>query len=169
MQVIQEGLLRVDPGLLLWTMITFIVLLLILWKAAWKPIVEALDARAEKIRGDIDNAEKSRQEAEKLFSQHKEMMDRAKDEAAQIVSKGREEAEKVKNEIIEKASSEAKKLSERAKHEIEIAKDNAIKDLKNEIVTLSTDIASKIVKKSINANDQKSLVEEALNNMRTVQ
>jgi len=169
MQVIQEGLLKVDPGLLLWTMITFIVLVLILWKTAWKPIVEALDARAEKIRGDIDNAEKSRQEAEKIYTKHKEMMDRAKDEAAQIVSKGREDAEKVKNEIVEKANSAAKEISERAKREIEIAKEKAISDLKNEVVTLSTEIASKIIKKNINSSDQKSLVEEALDKMRTVQ
>ncbi|MBN1533913.1 MAG: F0F1 ATP synthase subunit B [Spirochaetes bacterium] len=169
MQVIQEGLLKVDPGLLLWTIITFIVLVLLLWKTAWKPIVEALDARAEKIRGDIDNAEKARQEAEKLFGQHKEMMDRAKDEAAQIISKGKEEAEKVKNEIIEKANVSGKEITERAKKEIEIAKEKALTDLKNEIVSLSTDIASKIVKKNLNSSDQKGLVEEALKNMRTVQ
>jgi F-type H+-transporting ATPase subunit b len=169
MQVIQEGLLKVDPGLLLWTIITFIVLVLLLWKTAWKPIVEALDARAEKIRGDIDNAEKARQEAEKLFSQHREMMDRAKDEAAQIISKGKDEAEKVKNEIIEKANVSGKEITERAKREIEIAKDKALADLKNEIVSLSTDIASKIVKKNLNSSDQKGLVEEALKNMRTVQ
>ena len=89
MDVLKEGLLKVDPGLFLWTVITFLVLLLILWKAAWKPIVEALDARAEKVRGDIETAEKSRLETEKLLSQHKEMMDKAKDEAAQIISEGK--------------------------------------------------------------------------------
>jgi len=169
MQVIQEGLLKVDPGLLLWTIITFIVLLLILWKAAWKPIVESLDARAEKIRGDIDNAEKSRQEAEKLYAQHKEMMDRAKDEATQIIAKGKEDAEKIKNDIVDKANSSAKVIAERAKKEIELAKDKAINELKNEVVLLSTEIASKIVKKNINLNDQKGLVEEVLKDLRTVQ
>ena len=74
MDVIKEGLLKLDPGLILWTIITFLVVLLVLWKWAWKPIVEALDARAEKIRGDIENAEKARQDAEKLLEQHQEMM-----------------------------------------------------------------------------------------------
>jgi F-type H+-transporting ATPase subunit b len=169
MQVIQEGLLKVDPGLLLWTIITFIVLLLILWKTAWKPIIEVLDARAEKIRGDIDNAERARQDAEKLYAQHKEMMDKAKDEALQIISKGRDEAEKVKNEIIEKANSSAKDIAERAKKEIELTKEKAVNDLKNDIVNLSTEIASKIIKKNINPGDQKGLVDEALNKIRTVQ
>lgn len=169
MDIIKEGLLKIDFGLLLWTIITFIVLLLILWKAAWKPIVEALDARAEKIRGDIDNAEKSRQEAEKLMAQHKEMMDEAKDESAKIVARGKEEAEQVRNELIEKANKDAKDIAERAKKEINLAKDKALAEIKDEVVMLSTEIASKIISKNINADDQKSLVEEALNKIGTVQ
>ena len=169
MDAIKEGLLKLDPGLTLWTIITFAVMLLILWKWAWKPIVEALDARAEKIRGDIENAEKSRQEAEKLLEQHKEMMDKAKEESATIIAKGREEAEKVKNELIEKANNDAKDIAERAKRDISLARDKALSDIKTEVVVLSTEIASKIINKNINPDDQKSLVEEALNKIETVQ
>jgi len=169
MEFLKEGLLRVDPGLLLWTIITFLVLVLILWKTAWKPIVDALDARAEKVRFEIDNAERSRQEAEKLMAQHKAMMDNAKTEAAQIIVKGREEAEQIKNDIMDKAHSEAKNIADRAKKEIEIAKDKALADIKREVVLISTEIASKILGKNINPEDQKGLVEEALNKMGTVQ
>jgi len=169
MDFLKEGLLRVDPGLLLWTIITFIILVLILWKTAWKPIVDALDARAEKVRFEIDNAERSRQEAEKLMAQHKLMMDNAKAEAAQIIVKGREEAEILKNEIMDKAHTEAKNIADRAKKEIEIAKDKALSDIKREVVLISTEIASKILSKNINPEDQKGLVEEALNKMGTVQ
>jgi len=169
MEVIQEGLLRVEPGLLLWTVITFVVLLLILWKAAWKPLVEALDARAEKVRGDIENADRSRQEAEKLLAQHKLMMDNAKAEAAKLIADSRTEAEKMKNEIIEKAGTEAENLSERARKEIGLAKDRALGEIKAEIVNLSTEIAAKIINKNLNPNDQKALVEETLNKVRTVQ
>ncbi len=169
MEVIQEGLLKVSPGLLLWTIITFIVLLLILWKAAWKPVIEALDARAEKVRSDIENADRSRQDAEKLLAQHKTMMDNAKTEAAKIISDGRVEADKMKNEIIEKASANAKDLSERARKEINLAKDKALGEIKAEVVTLSTEIAAKIINKNLNPDDQKSLVEETLNKVETVQ
>jgi len=169
LEILEKGLLRVEPGLLLWTIITFIVLLTILWKAAWKPVVEALDARAEKVRGDIENADRSRQEAEKLLAQHKAMMDNAKNEAAKIVSDSRAEAEKLKNEIIEKAGSDAKDLSERAKKEIDLAKDRALADIKAEVVNLSTEIAAKIINKNLNPDDQKALVEETLNKVRTVQ
>ena len=169
MQVIKEGLLKVDPGLLLWTIITFLVLLLILWKAAWKPIVEALDARAEKIRGDIENADKSRQEAQKLLEEHKALMADAKEESGRIIAQGREEAERVKNSIIEKASKEAQELSERVRKEIEQAKNSALEEIKTEIVVLSTDIASKIIERNLKPEDQSALVKEALNKIGTVQ
>ena len=169
MDFLKEGLLRVDPGLLLWTIITFVVLVLILWKTAWGPIVDALDARAEKVRFEIDNAERTRQEAEKLLVQHKSMMDNARNEAAQIIAKGRDEAEKMKTEIVDKANIEARKLAERARKEIELAKDKALSDIKTEVVLLSTGIASKIISKNLKAEDQKALVEETLNKIGTVQ
>ncbi len=169
MDFLKEGLLRVDPGLLLWTVITFLVMMAILWKVAWRPIIDAMDARAEKVRFEIDNAERTRQEAEKLLAQHKTMMDNSRNEAAQIIAKGRDEAERMKNEIVEKASAESKAIADRAKKEIELAKDKAIIDIKTEVVVLSTEIASKIISKNIKAEDQKALVEEALNKMGTVQ
>ncbi len=169
MGFLQEGLLRVEPGLLLWTWVTFIVLLLILWKAAWKPLVEALDARAEKVRGDIENADRSRQEAEKLLAQHKLMMDNARTEAANFIADSKAEAEKMRNEIIAKAGADASDLADRTRKEIGLAKDRALAEIKAEIVTLSTEIAAKIINKNLNPNDQKSLVEETLNKVRTVQ
>ncbi len=169
MEVLKEGLLKVDPGLLLWTIITFIVLLLILWKAAWKPIVEALDARSEKIRGDIEAAEKSRLEAEKLFEEHRQVMDKAKDDAQQVIADGKNDAEKLKNSIVEKANQEAKDMVERARKEITLAKDKALTEIQVEVVTLTTEIASKVISKNLNPDDQKALVEEALEKLRTVQ
>ncbi len=169
MEVLKEGLLKVDPGLLLWTIITFIVLLLILWKAAWKPIVEALDARSEKIRGDIEAAEKSRLEAEKLFEEHRQMMDKARDDAQQVIADGKNDAEKLKNSIVEKANQEAKDMVERARKEITLAKDKALTEIQAEVVTLTTEIASKVISKNLNPDDQKALVEEALEKLRTVQ
>jgi len=169
LEILEKGLLRVEPGLLLWTIITFVVLLLILWKTAWRPVVEALDARAEKVRSDIENADRARQEAEKLLAQHKAMMDNAKNEAAKIIADSRAEAERLRNEILEKATADAKEVSDRAKREIDLAKDRALADLKAEVVNLSTEIAAKIINKNLNPDDQKALVEETLNKVRTVQ
>ncbi len=169
MEVLKEGLLKVDPGLLLWTVITFLVLLLILWKAAWKPIVEALDARAEKVRGDIESAEKNRLETERLLAQHRDMMGKSKEEATQIIAEGRSDAEALKNKMLEQANGEAKDVIERAKREISMAKDKALSELKSEVVALSTEIASKVIGKNLNPDDQKAFIEEALTKIRTVQ
>ena len=162
LQAIEEGLLRIDPGLLLWTIITFFVLVIVLWKAAWKPIVGALDARAEKIRNDIDSADKSRQSAEKILAEHTAMMAGANDDAFKILSDAKIEAEKIKAEIIEKANQEYIVIIEKAKSEIDKAKEAALGEIKKEFVVISTEIASKIIKKNIDVNDQKALVEEAL-------
>ncbi len=160
-----DSLLKVEPGLLLWTIITFVILLLILWKTAWKPIVDVLDSRAKQIKGDIESAENGRVEAEKLLAEHKEMMSKAKGEVKSLIAEGKASAEKVKNEIVDSARKEASEISEKAKNEIEVAKQRAFDELKTEIINISTDIASKIITKSLDANDNIKLVEEALNNL----
>lgn len=162
MEALKEGLLKLEPGLLLWTIITFIFLVLLLWKTAWKPIIEALDARAERVRGDIEKAEKARLDSENLLKQHQEMLDRAKDETAKIISDGKASAEKIRAEVIAKASQEAKEIAERAKRDISLAKDKAVGELKGEIVNIAVDVASKIIMRSLKAEDQKDLVEEAM-------
>jgi F-type H+-transporting ATPase subunit b len=169
MEVLKEGLLKVDPGLLLWTIITFIVLVLIMWRAAWKPLVDALDVRAEIVRSDIENAEKNRIESEQLLAEHERMMDRAKEEATKIIAEGKSDAEKLKDSIVARANSEAKELTERAKKEIFLAKEKALDELKAEVVILSTEIASKIIAKNLKPDDQKAIVEKAIKKLRTVQ
>lgn len=169
MEVLRDGLLKVDPGLLLWTIITFIVLLLIMWRAAWRPLVDALDVRAEKVRSDIENAEKNRLESERLLAEHEKMMDKAKEEASKIIAEGKSDAEKLKDDIVARANSEAKELTERAKKEIFLAKEKALDELKAEVVVLSTEIASKIIAKNLKPDDQKSIVDEAIQKLKTVQ
>ena len=162
MEAFQEGLLKVEPGVFLWTLLSFGILLLILWKAAWRPIVSSLDGRAGRIRRDMGTAEAARKEAETLFLKHKETIENASDEAMKIISEGRADAERIKNDILEKANSEAQSIVQRAHREIEGAKDKAIVELKTEIVSISTDIAAKIIEKNLKPEDQRTLVEQAL-------
>ncbi len=169
MDALKEGLLKLDPGLLLWTIITFIVLLLILWKTAWKPIIQALDSRAEKIKGDIDRAEKTRLEAENLLNRHKEIMNKAMDETAKIIADGKTDAEKIRDEIIAKANQEAKEITERTKREVTKAKDKALNELKLEIANIATDIASKIIVKNLNPGDNEAIVKKALGKVDSIQ
>ena len=165
MDAIKEGLLKVDPGLLLWTIITFLVLLLILWKTAWKPIVEALDSRAEGVSDDVEKARQARLESEEMLAQHKEMIDNARAEARAVIDDSKAQAEKVKSEIIEKANQQAGVLLAKAKQEIDLAKEKVISEIHAEVVNLSTEIASKIISRNLNPGDQSSIVKEALSNL----
>lgn len=169
MDALKEGLLKVEPGLLLWTIITFLSLVLILWKTAWKPIVESLDARALRIKGDLDKAETTRIEAEAVLNKHKELLDSAKDETAKIIADGKSGAEKIRAEIVAKTEQESKEITERSKREVLMAKDKAISELKVEIVNIATDIASKIIAKNLKPEDQLSIVKNALNKIDTIQ
>lgn len=169
MDALKEGLLKLDPGLLLWTIITFITLVLILWKAAWKPIIEALDGRAEKVRGDIEKAEKTRLDAEELLRQHREMLDKAKGETAKIIEDGRASAEKLRSEMLEKANQESKEIAERARKDITLAKDKALSELKVEVVNIATDIASKIIAKNLKPEDQDKIVNDTLGGIKNIQ
>jgi F-type H+-transporting ATPase subunit b len=169
MDALKEGLLKVEPGLLIWTIITFLVMVLILWKSAWTPIVNALDARAEKLKGDLDKAEKARLEAEEILNKHNILMNNAKNDTAQIIAEGKANAEKIRSEIITKAGQEAKEIAEKAKREVIMAKDKAISDLKLEIVNIATDIASKIIVKNLKPEDQDAIVKNALNKVNSIQ
>jgi F-type H+-transporting ATPase subunit b len=157
-----QGLLAVSPGLAIWTAISFLLLFLILWRFAWKPIVSALDARADRIRKDLETAASSRKEAEEMFYKHKSMIEYARDEALKIVGEGRGEAEQMKAEILEKANLEANEMIQRAKREIDLAREKAVQDIKSEIVNISTEIASKIIERNLKPEDQKALVENEL-------
>jgi len=169
MDALKEGLLKVEPGLLLWTIITFLSLVLILWKTAWKPIIESLDARALRLKGDLDKAETTRIEAEAILNKHKELLDSAKDETAKIIADGKAGAEKIRAEIVAKAEQESKEITERSKREVLMAKDKAISELKVEIVNIATDIASKIIAKNLKPEDQLTIVKNALNKIDTIQ
>lgn len=169
MDALKEGLLKVEPGLLLWTIITFLSLVLILWKTAWKPIIESLDARALRLKGDLDKAEMTRIEAEAVLNKHKELLDNAKDETAKIIAEGKSGAEKIRAEIVAKAEQESKEITERSKREVLMAKDKAISELKVEIVNIATDIASKIIAKNLKPEDQLTIVKNALNKIDTIQ
>jgi F-type H+-transporting ATPase subunit b len=160
-----QGLLKVDPGLFLWTLISFGILLLILWKLAWKPIVTLLDARVARIRKDIETAEVSRKEAEELFFKHKGMIDYARDEALKIVTEGRSDAERVKSDIIDKANAEAEAIIQRAHREIDLAKEKAIEEMRSEIVNISTQIASKVIERNLSPEDQKRIVDDELSRL----
>src|SRR5262249_8031282 len=101
------GLLNVNPGLMIWTIVTFVLLLVVLRIMAWGPLQKSLDAREKRIRDAVEGAEKARRDSEDLLARHHKMLDAAKDEARQIIEEGKQDGLKLRQEILEQARTDA--------------------------------------------------------------
>jgi len=155
-------LVQPDPGLFLWTILTFLVLLGLLAKFAWKPLLALLDRREEMIRQSLDDAEKAKQELQRLQQESKQILSKARMEAQSILAKIRSEAEKLKGEIRQKAKVQADSILRDAEKQIQVETEKAIAVVKNEVVDLSLMVASKLIKKNLSKEDNQSLIEESL-------
>jgi F-type H+-transporting ATPase subunit b len=155
-------LLSPKLGLIFWTFIVFIILLWILKRFAWKPILETLDERENRIRAALEDAERSRQEAQETLNKYQQLLDEAKKEAQEILAKSRKTAEATRDEIVQKAQAEANHLIERARKEIDLEREKAIDELRREAVELSLMIASRLIGKSLSPDDHSRLIAESL-------
>jgi F-type H+-transporting ATPase subunit b len=154
------GLTQINPGLTLWTGITFLVLLVVLGKFAWGPIVKMLVERERTIRDAIDSAKKERAEAERMLAEQKESLARAQREAAEIAKRNAQDVEKLRQELTDRARKEADELVATARRQVaeEITKARA--ELKGMVVDLAIDAAARLVKANLDDKAQRALVEE---------
>jgi F-type H+-transporting ATPase subunit b len=131
------GLLDVNPGLIFWVVITFVLLLIILKKMAWGPILNSLNERELFIKDSIDKAEQARIDAEKLLEENKANLARAEEEAQKIIQQGREYSEKLKAQLLEESKGEAKKMITEAISEIERKNQEAFNNLKDQVADIA--------------------------------
>ncbi len=158
-------MLNLDPGMIIWTWITFLIVLVILNKVALKPILAAIDNRENTIRNDLEQAEHQREEAEQLLEKHKKMMASAESEAQQLLKEARELADKKRQELLEQARHESQKLIEQAKAEIQHEKENALASLRAEVADLAVGAAEKIILHNLDEKKQKAIVEEYMKSL----
>jgi len=157
-----KGVMDIEAGLMFWTFVTFIVLLLLLRAFAWKPLIEILKKREETIRDSIEGAKKAKEEAQRLVDEHKARMAELEKSVEAALEKGRVQAEALGAEITEKAREDATRIRERTEAEIVQAKEEALLDVRNEVLGLSTTIASKILARNLKPEDQDKIVDEVL-------
>ena len=157
-----ETLFSVDTGLMIWTVATFLVLLFVLGRYAWKPLLGALDAREQGIQASIDEAHRLRDESRELAAQNRAQLAEARREAQAIVAESRDAAERVKREIEDKARVESQAILERARNEIEQQKVAAIEELRRESVELAMGAASKLIGRNLDADADRALVSSYL-------
>ena len=159
-------LVQLDPGLFVWTILTFLLLLFVLAKFAWKPLLKMLNDREELIRSSLEDAEKAKEKLEKLNAEGEAIINQARSEAQSILSEGKAAAAKLKDETLDVAKEQAKQIASEAEKQINIEKDKAIAEIKSEVVNLSISIAEKLINKNISPEDNKALIDESLSNIK---
>jgi F-type H+-transporting ATPase subunit b len=162
------GIMDVNPGLMIWTVVTFTLLLVVLRFVAWKPLIGALEAREQRIQEAVEQSERARSEGEELLARHRQQLDAAKSEAHQIIEEGKADAQRIGEQIRQEARAEAEESKGRARKEVELAADQAKKELWEESARLSTLLAERILRRSLNSEDHRQLVDEVLDELRSV-
>jgi F-type H+-transporting ATPase subunit b len=153
-------------GTLVWSTVIFALFFLILSKFAWKPILAAVKARDEMIKGSLESAEKAREEMLKLQSDNEAILKKAREERENILKEAREVRDKLITEAKGKASEEAEKLIEKARLGIEGEKRKALSEIREQVATLSIDIASKLLGEKLKqTGEQEKLIDNYLNDI----
>jgi F-type H+-transporting ATPase subunit b len=154
-------------GLIFWQVIAFLILLIVLKKYAWKPVLNAIKSREERIKGALASAEEAKEEMQKLKADNEVIIKEAKEERNKLLQEARE----IKIQMIEdaktQAGDEAKKIIESAKSKIKSEKEAAISEIKELVATLSVDIAEKILKKELeDKKEQQALISSSLEDLK---
>jgi F-type H+-transporting ATPase subunit b len=148
------------PGLTLWTAITFLLLVVVLSKYAWGPIVKMLDERERTIREAIEQAKKERAEAERMLAEQTASLSAAQREGAALAQQSRQEVEVLRADLTARARKEADDLVASARQQIQDEKAKALAELKGQVVDLAIDAARRLIQSSLDEKAQRALVEE---------
>lgn len=157
-----DKLLQPDLGLMVWTAVTFLLLVLILTKAAWKPILDGINKREGKIREDIERAEKSQSEAEKLRQQYETQLAEAQRTIQDLISQARKEGEKARADLLTAAKQESEKIVEKGRRDLEGETDKLRAKLRSEVAELSLSVAEKILNRSVDKKIQDEVFKDSL-------
>lgn len=149
-----------NTGDIVFQLLMFLILLALLKKYAWGPLMGIMQAREEHIANEIEEAEKSRAEAKKLLEEQRSLLKEARTEAQSLIDNAKKQGEVQREEIISLARQEAERVKESAKLEIEQEKEKAVSEIREQVATLSVLIASKIIEKELSVEDQEKLINE---------
>lgn len=157
-----DKLVSINPGMVIWTWVIFILLFLILKKYAWKPLLDSIEKREKIISESLRKAQESKEEAEVLVKKHRKIVEDAQIEAQKIFKEQKQLAEKMRREMEEEAKKKIDAMFEKARAEIEHEKKMALKELRDEVASLSIQIAEKILSEHLDKNKHKKLIEDYL-------
>lgn len=151
-----------DVGNAIWTIVIFGLVLVVLYKYAWDPILNGLQKREEFIRDSLESAKHDREQAEARLKEYERKLDEARADATALIDEARRDADALKAKIEEAGRAEAKLMIERAKREINLATDTAVQELYGLTGKLATDVAGKIIRKELDAATHERLIRESI-------
>ena len=154
-----------NPGLIVWTIVTFVLLLIVLRKFAWKPLLKGLHDRESSIRGTLEHADHAKAEAERILEENRRQLARAAEESQKILSEGRALGDKLKQEIVDQANQQSRRMVEQARLEIERDKQHALAELRGEVANLAIQAAGKILNETLDEKKHRALIDESLSKL----
>jgi len=155
-------LLSISPGLMIWTAITFGISVFVLWRFAFGPIQKVIDNRRAQIAETLENAESTRAEAARLLAEYRETLASVRAEAEQILERSRKAGDEAKNEIVDEARKQAQRTVEKAQEQLERDVRVALQELKGEIASITMLATEQVVGRSLDDDDHRRLIDEAL-------
>jgi len=156
------GPFTINPGLIIWTLVVFGILLVLLWRLAWPSILKSVEERERRIQKQLEDAERANSEAERLLEEHKKTIAGARSEAQDMIAKAKVVAQKERELLLAKAREEYEGLLARARKDIETEKEKAIVALRREAVELSIAAAAKVIEANLDTEANRRLVTDYL-------
>jgi F-type H+-transporting ATPase subunit b len=160
-----NALIKVTPGLMIWTIIAFLITLFVLKRYAFGPIQKAIDERRERIRRSIEEADEARDEARKLLEEHKALIGQARGQAEEILAEARRTREGMEQRMKEETEAERQRRLEETRREIQAETQRALEQIRSEVAELTLVATEKVVGKALDSADHRRLIEDAISDL----
>jgi F-type H+-transporting ATPase subunit b len=161
----ENPLLRFEPGLIIWTWIVFLVLLVVLRRIAWKPLLAALETREKKIHDALEQAEHARHETERVVAENERRISEAIQRSEEIIQQARAEAEHSRQQTLETARTESRRIVEQGMRRLESEQRAAMQEIRGMAADLAIQAAARLVRSSLGEEQQREIVEQFLNEL----
>ena len=155
-------LVQPDPGLFIWTILTFLVLLGLLAKFAWRPLLKALEGRQEAIKKSLEDADRAKEELARMQQESAKIIEQARVEADSILSRTRSDADRLREELKVRAKEEADTMIRNAEQQIQLQTRQALQQIRHEVGDIAVTIASKLLERNLTNEDNNRLVRDTL-------
>jgi F-type H+-transporting ATPase subunit b len=160
-----NALIKVTPGLMIWTIVCFLIALFVLKRYAFGPIQHAIDARRERIRESLEEADRAREEARSLLEEHRKLIARAKTDAEAILGQARKESDAQRERVREETEADRQRRLEDTKKQIEAETQRALEQIRSEVAELTIIATSKVTGKVLDRDDHRKLIEDAISDL----